>query len=123
MKKKECFYDSNGNPISNGKVYVCEVGTEIKKTVYSDSNKLAVLDNPFVLDKDGGIKNEIWIDGDYKIVVKNVKSKTVYTLDNINKGASEGKPEFYITNKQPVPIYLIVLIILLVIETVALLFK
>lgn len=77
------YYDGNGDPLSGGKVYFYEAGTTDAKDTYS-SYTMAVgteNQNPVTLDA-AGRAGAIYLDGSYKVVVKNSAGVTVFTQDN-----------------------------------------
>lgn len=82
------FTDSNGNPLSGGKVYTYAAGTTTPKTTYTDSGGTTPAANPIILDSDG--RATIWLVGYYKIVVKNSSDVTQYTTDNVSGVAASG---------------------------------
>lgn len=57
--------DGNGNPIKGAKKFFFELGTTVKKTVYSDSALSVATDNPQLSDSNGRYINDIYIDGLY----------------------------------------------------------
>jgi len=79
---KQQFFDSNGDPLSGGKIYFYETGTTTLKDVYSSSSATIPLSNPVVLDSSG--RAEIWIDGFYTMKVYTSTDVLVYSVDNIS---------------------------------------
>ena len=77
-------FDSNGDPLSGGLVYTYEVGTTTLKTTYSDYDAATPNDNPVVLDARG--EADIYVQGAYKIVLKDSAAVTIWTLDNVQGG-------------------------------------
>ena len=73
--------DSNGDPLSGGLVYTYEPGTTTAKTTYSDVDLTAANANPVVLDSNG--EANIYLDGEYKIVLKDSDEVTLWTVDNV----------------------------------------
>lgn len=76
------FFDDNGDPLVGGKVYFYEPGTSTLKTVYSDSNGNTALSNPVVLDSAG--RTQIFLDGYYKVVMKDANDTLLDTIDNVS---------------------------------------
>jgi hypothetical protein len=61
-------FDSNGNPLSFGKVYTYEAGTSTPKATYTTSSLMTQNTNPVILDAEGYPESGgIWLDGIYKI--------------------------------------------------------
>lgn len=75
-------FDSNGDPLSGGKVYTYVTGTTTNKTTWTDAAKGTANANPVVLDSNG--QADIWLDGEYRIVLKDSDDVTQWTVDNVN---------------------------------------
>lgn len=74
--------DDNGECVALGKVYTYDAGTNIPKATYTDRDKvLPAAPNPIILDAYG--RAEVYGDGLYKFVVKDVNDVTLWDLDNI----------------------------------------
>lgn len=73
--------DSNGAPLSGGKVYTYEAGTTTPKATYTDSGAGTPNTNPVILDSQGYA--DIWLSGSYKIVLKTSADVTIFTTDNV----------------------------------------
>jgi hypothetical protein len=79
---KQRFFDSNGLPLSGGKLYTYDAGTTTPKTTYSDRSGTANT-NPVILDSNGYA--DVWIDsGYYKFVLKDSSDNTIWTKDQIS---------------------------------------
>lgn len=79
--------DSNGDPVSGGTLYFYVVGTTTPKAVYSDSDLLNSLGSSVVLDSSGRPSTDIYMDGSYKVVVKDAAAATLYTAASVNATA------------------------------------
>ena len=75
------FFDSDGNPLAGGKVYTYTAGTTTPKASFTDQGGGTPNTNPVILDSAG--RADIWIEGSYKIVVKDSLDDTIKTVDNI----------------------------------------
>jgi len=76
------FFDSNGNPLTGGKVYTYAAGTTTPLSTYVDSGGVTTNTNPIILDVRG--EANIWLDGAaYKFVLKNANDTLIWTVDNI----------------------------------------
>ncbi len=75
------WFDANGNPLSNGKVYTYIAGTSTPKTTWADYDKNATNTNPVILDAAG--RAQIWGDGGYKIVVTDENDVVIDTQDDV----------------------------------------
>lgn len=82
------FYNSNGSPLSGGKIYTYSAGTTTPKDTYTDSTGSTPNSNPVVLDSAG--RAVIWLNGAYKIVVKDSSDVVVWTTDNVTSGTTAG---------------------------------
>lgn len=81
------FLDANGDPLSGGKLYFYEPGTATPKSVYGNSDGTTTLTNPVILDSTG--RANVWLNGYYKIILKNSVDTTIYTVDNISSQYSD----------------------------------
>ena len=80
------FFDySTGAPLAAGKVYTYASGTTTPKSSYTDFGGLTPNANPVILDANG--EANIWLDGSYKIVLKNSADVTQWTVDNVSNTA------------------------------------
>lgn len=79
---KPKFFDSNGDPLSGGFLYVYAAGTTALVTSYSDYQATTPNANPIVLDARG--ECDIFLsDGSYKFVLADSDNVTIWTRDNI----------------------------------------
>jgi len=78
--------DTNGDPLSGGKVYTYEAGLSTPKDTYLDRDKTSVAPNPIVLDSYG--RAQVYADGLYKFVVKDASDATLYTWDYLSFNVS-----------------------------------
>jgi len=79
---KASFYDSNGEPLSGGKLYSYEAGTTTPKATYTNRAGNVANTNPVILDVDG--QADVWLDdGYYKFVLEDADGNLQYTEDNI----------------------------------------
>lgn len=75
------FADSNGNPLSGGKVYTYEAGTTTPKETYTTQAATVPNANPVVLDSSG--RAVIFISGSYRIDVYDSSNNLIKSVDNI----------------------------------------
>lgn len=80
---KQRFDDSNGNPLSGGKVYTYQAGTTTPQATYTDSTGVTPNANPVILDSRG--EANIWCDVNlsYKFVVTDSADVVQYTTDGV----------------------------------------
>ena len=93
------WVDANGRPLSGGLVYTYTAGTSTAKSAYptkADADAATnALSNPVVLNSGG--QKQIWLDGTYKIIVKNAQGVTVDTVDSVGDASdSDTLPRNYI---------------------------
>lgn len=86
---KACFYDSNGDPVSAGKLYSYEAGTATPKATYTDVGGLTANSNPEILDASGCA--DIWLgDGSYKLQLDDANDLTLWTVDDLQGESASG---------------------------------
>lgn len=64
-----------------GTLTTYDLGTTTPKTTYADYAKSVPNANPVELDSSGRADTEIWLDGDYTIVLKDADDTTIWTRD------------------------------------------
>lgn len=81
---KARYFDSNGDPLSGGKLYTYEAGTSTPLATYTDQGGGTANANPVVLDSNG--EADIWIDLslNYKFVLKDSDDVTQWTVDDVS---------------------------------------
>jgi hypothetical protein len=77
-----------GQPMAGGKLYTYEQGTTTPKAAYKDRAMITAHANPIVLDSNG--EETIYLNGFYKVVLKNSAGVTKWTMDKV-----EGINSFY----------------------------
>lgn len=82
------FSDSNGDPLSGGKVYTYIAGTTTNKTTWSNITGTSAHANPIILDSNG--TKQVFADGLYKFVVTDSADVVLYTFDNLSYGVATG---------------------------------
>lgn len=74
--------DSNGDPLSGGKVNVYKAGTSTRITTWADANKNGANANPVILDANG--EADIFFDQSAKIVLTDSNDVQQWSLDNVS---------------------------------------
>lgn len=82
--------DSNGDPLASGSIEFYEVGTTTPKNVYSDVTLDTSIGADIALDASGRPSTDVYLDGAYKMVVKDSADATVYTVAEINNANAIG---------------------------------
>lgn len=85
------FFDTNGNPLSGGKLYFYQAGTTTPQAIYSDFELTTPISgNPLVLDSAGRIPNSgIWLlDAHYKLVVQDANGVEQANVPDFSGGGS-----------------------------------
>lgn len=76
------FFDSNGNPLTGGKLYTYAAGTTTPLASYVDATGVTTNTNPIILDVRG--EANVWLDdASYKFVLTNANDTLIWTVDNI----------------------------------------
>ena len=74
-------FDSNGDPLSGGLLDTFEEGSSTPKASFADGTGLVLNPNPVVLDAAG--RAEVWLDGKYKLRLRDSASATQWTMDSV----------------------------------------
>ena len=100
------FFDNNGAPLANGKVYTYQAGTTTPVATYTDSTGGTTNTNPIILNARG--ECEIWLlpNVAYKFVLQDSLGNTITTVDQVTNasltslygGTDTGAANAYILN-------------------------
>jgi hypothetical protein len=74
-------FDSNGEPLSGGQLDTFEEGSSTPKASFTDGTGGVSNSNPVVLDAAG--RAEVWLEGKYKIRLRDSSGAVQWTMDNI----------------------------------------
>lgn len=86
------FFSAAGVPLAGGKVYTYEEGTSTNKATYTDSTGATENANPVILDANG--EASIWLNGYYKIVLKDSNDVLQWTIDNVSSSPADNTVVF-----------------------------
>lgn len=77
------FFDNNGNPLFNGKLYSYVAGTSTPQATYTDSTMGTQNTNPVILNARG--EANVWLDTtlNYKLVLQESNGTQIWSVDNI----------------------------------------
>lgn len=81
------FFDSNGDPLSGGKLYTYEAGTNTPKATYTDEAGVVPNSNPIILDGAGYATIRI-ASGNYKFVLYDANDNLQFTADDVSSTGS-----------------------------------
>lgn len=76
------FLDSNGDPLSGGKLYTYDPGTTNDKATYSDAAQTTANTNPVILDANG-LMPDIFFSGSIKLVIKDSNDVQINVIDPV----------------------------------------
>lgn len=77
-------FDSNGNPLSGGKLYTYIAGTTTPLATYTDQGGGTPNANPVILDSRGEANVWLGTTNSYKFVLKTSADVTIWTVDSIS---------------------------------------
>jgi hypothetical protein len=80
------LFDNNGDPLSGGKIFTYQAGTNTPLATYTSSTGLIAHTNPIILNSAGRVSTgEIWLDFNYqyKFVVQTSTNVLIATYDNV----------------------------------------
>jgi hypothetical protein len=92
-------FDTNGNPLTGGKLYTYLAGSSDPVSTYTDSSGATANTNPVILDARG--EADVWISDNvtYKFVLTDASDVEIWSVDNISataggSGGGGGNDEF-----------------------------
>ena len=76
--------DSNGDPLSGGKLYAYVAGTSIPAATYTDESGSTPNSNPVILDASG--RADVWLSAstNYKFVLHDSSDNLIYSVDDVS---------------------------------------
>lgn len=84
------YFDLLGlQPIAGGSITFYDKGTTTLKDTWSDEDLTILNPNPVDLDAGGRVDTQVWLDGDYSIVIRDADEQTIAARD-ITSGQSAG---------------------------------
>lgn len=85
------FCDSNGDPLASGTVTFYQPGTLTLKNVYTTSALSVATDNPMPLNSAGRTQSEVFLSGDYRVILKDSSGATVWDRDPVSQLLTAGE--------------------------------
>lgn len=82
------FFTVDGKVLAGGNLYFTDTGTSSPRPTYADPDLSAENTNPVILDASGRANADIWMDGVYRVVLKDASGATIWTRDDV-KGPAD----------------------------------
>lgn len=86
------FFTRDGRVLAGGSLTFYTTGTSVKLNTFSDKALTTPNTNPVPLDADGRASADIWMDGEYRVVLADSNGAIQWTRDNVEGPAD--LPEF-----------------------------
>lgn len=80
-------WDRNGKPLAFGKLYTYEARTNIPKPTYQSEDHVVENTNPVILNGEGYA--DVYLDGAYKIVLKDDKDNEIWSSDPVTSNQAD----------------------------------
>lgn len=77
------FLTVDGRVLAGGNLYFSDSGTSNPRPTYADPALSAENTNPVILDASGRANADLWMDGSYRVVLKDATGAVVWTRDNV----------------------------------------
>jgi len=77
------FFTFDGKVLAGGNLYFYDTGTSALRPTYADPGLSAENTNPVILDASGRANADIWMDGVYRVVLKDAAGATIWTRDDV----------------------------------------
>lgn len=79
-------WSKNGQPLAGGKLYTYEARTNVPKPTYKSEDQVVENDNPVILNGEGYA--DVYLDGSYKMVLKDDKENEIWTSDPVSSASA-----------------------------------
>lgn len=79
------YIDDLAEPLVGGSMYFYEPGTTNPKTTYSDEGLSVANTNPLVLNSRGALSVNVWLDGEYRVVLKDANGVEQWDRDPVQE--------------------------------------
>jgi hypothetical protein len=80
-------WDRNGKPLAFGKLYTYQARTNVPKPTYQSEDKIVENTNPAILNGEGYAN--IYLDGSYKMVLKDKDDNEIWSSDPVSSNSSD----------------------------------
>ena len=84
------FFDSSGDVLSGGKLYFKESGSDTLKNTYQESGLSTPNSNPVVLDSAGRAAVNIFLDGTYRVELRDSSDTLIWQKDPVQNPTAAG---------------------------------
>ena len=84
------FFDSSGDVLSGGKLYFKESGSDTLKNTYQESGLSTPNSNPVVLDSAGRAAVNIFLDGTYRVELRDSSDTLIWQKDPVQNPTASG---------------------------------
>jgi hypothetical protein len=86
------YFDSLGVPLNAGKLFFYEPSTLVLKDTYSDSSLAVPNTNPVILAVNGSPSVDIWLNGTYRVILKDSLDNVIWDKDPVGGDNSDRVP-------------------------------
>jgi hypothetical protein len=86
------YFDSLGVPLNAGKLFFYEPSTLVLKNTYSDSSLAVPNTNPVILAVNGSPSVDIWLNGTYRVILKDSLDNVIWDKDPVGGDNSDRVP-------------------------------
>ncbi len=83
------FRDASGEVVNAGTLtFYVNGDVNTQKNIYSDADLTTTQSNPYTLDAYGRVIGDIWLDGEYSVVLKDSDGNTIRTMNDVESFSS-----------------------------------
>lgn len=84
------WFDTDGTLLAGGKIRFKEPSSDTLKDTYSDDTLTTPNTNPVVLDGNGLLQTDVWLDGTYKVEILDADDVELEEIDPVGSDAADG---------------------------------
>jgi len=84
LNQKPQYRLADGSLCAGGSLNFYDTGTTTPKSVYGEEALSTDLGSSLTLDSAGRTTPDVWLDGDYRVILKDADDATIWTLDDVN---------------------------------------
>jgi hypothetical protein len=86
------YFDEIGVPLTGGKLFFYEPSTLVAKDTYSDTALSVPNTNPIILATNGSPSVDIWLNGSYRVILKDNLDNVIWDKDPVGGDSSDRNP-------------------------------